>query len=93
MTNAPSVINLYDDLDFVFDDHHETAGMSQFRTMDFMACLDIAMLWNFYRRDCVVRVLNTGLWRQHLEKVVLLCLIVATISALAQMAPAARRHD
>jgi hypothetical protein len=61
--------------------------------MDLMTCLDIAMPWNFYRRDCVVRVLDTGQWRQHLEKVVVLCLIVATISALAQIAPAARRHD
>jgi hypothetical protein len=61
--------------------------------MDLMACLDIAMPWNFCRRDCVVRMLNTGQWRQHLEKVVLLCLIIATISALAEIAPAAGRRN
>jgi hypothetical protein len=61
--------------------------------MDLMACLDIAMPWNFCRQDCVVEVPDTGQWRQHLEKVVLLCLIVATISALAEIAPAARRRN
>jgi hypothetical protein len=57
-----------------------------------MNCPDIAMPWNFYRRDCVVVPLNTGQWTQHMEKVVLLCLIIATIGALAEMAPAARRQ-
>jgi hypothetical protein len=61
--------------------------------MDLMVCLDIAMPWNFYRRDCVVRVRDTGQWRQHLEKVMLLCLIIATISALAEIAPAAQRRN
>jgi hypothetical protein len=60
--------------------------------MDLMECLDIAMAWNFYRRDCVVVVLEYRSVEQHMEKVVLLCLIVATISALAEIAPAARRH-
>jgi len=29
----------------------------------------------------------------HMEKLVLFCLIIATISALAEIAPARRRHD
>jgi hypothetical protein len=29
----------------------------------------------------------------HMEKLVLLCLIIATISALAEMAPARRQHE
>jgi hypothetical protein len=59
--------------------------------MNLVNCLDIAMPWNFCRRDCVVGVLIAGPWRQHMEKVVLLCLIIATISALAEIAPAGRR--
>jgi hypothetical protein len=58
-----------------------------------MICPDIAMLRNCCRRDCAVRVLVIGQWRQHMEKVVLLCLIVAAIGALAELAPAGRRRD
>jgi hypothetical protein len=58
-----------------------------------MICLDIAMPWNLCRRDCVVRVLNTAQGRKHMEKVALLCLIVATIGALAEIAPTARRRQ
>jgi hypothetical protein len=65
----------------------------QFRTAVLLICLDIAIPQNLCCRDCIVWVLNTGPWRKHMEKVVLLCLIIVTISALAEIVPACRRHD
>jgi hypothetical protein len=72
--------------------------------MPLLICLDIAMPWNLCRRDCVVRVAQYRSGdgcteahyrsgeRKHMEKVALLCLIVATIGALAEFAPIARRQ-
>jgi hypothetical protein len=43
------------------------------------------MSWNFSRRDAVVWSLDRHCWKGHMEKIVLLCLLVATISMLAEL--------
>jgi hypothetical protein len=48
----------------------------------------MAALWSLCRRDCVLSHEQLGSVEADMEKIVLLCLLIATIGVLAEMSPA-----
>jgi len=48
----------------------------------------MAALWNLCRRDCVLSHRRLTSVEADMEKIVLLCLLIATIGVLAEKSPA-----